>query len=225
MPSRDPRCCSISWNAYQICHHESHPCHLRWMCSAWDSSNYALLRARQKTCYRRRPDIPMEPGHLLHSALTRPSNVDARRLKSRHPFVPAAQQLISFFWQQHYTCGAVGGSSFECRVGGQPQKAPHLNYRHQYAHTHTLGREWPSQEEPGSGSTASAPVSDISAPACTNGVWPPLRSVSVAHKNKRRPCHPPMSNPSTPLSPPWTAWPDGSGRWGNRMAAQNMPQI
>jgi len=38
----------------------------------------------------------MEPGHLLHSALTRPSNVDARRLKSRHPFVPAAQQLISF---------------------------------------------------------------------------------------------------------------------------------
>jgi len=38
----------------------------------------------------------MEPGHLLHSALTRPSIADARRLKSRHPFVPAAQQLISF---------------------------------------------------------------------------------------------------------------------------------
>jgi len=38
----------------------------------------------------------MEPGHLLHSALTRTSNADARRLKSRHSFVPAAQQLISF---------------------------------------------------------------------------------------------------------------------------------
>ena len=38
----------------------------------------------------------MEPGHLLHSALTRPSGADARRLKSRHPFLPAAQQLISF---------------------------------------------------------------------------------------------------------------------------------
>ena len=37
----------------------------------------------------------MEPGHLLHSALTRPSSANARRLKSRHPFVPAAQQLIS----------------------------------------------------------------------------------------------------------------------------------
>ena len=37
-----------------------------------------------------------EPGHLLLSALTRPSSADARRLKSRHPFVPAAQHLISF---------------------------------------------------------------------------------------------------------------------------------
>jgi len=37
----------------------------------------------------------MEPGHLLHSALTRPSSAVARRLKSRHPFVPAEQQLIS----------------------------------------------------------------------------------------------------------------------------------
>ena len=38
----------------------------------------------------------MEPGHLLHSALTRPPSAVARRLKSRHPFVPAALQLISF---------------------------------------------------------------------------------------------------------------------------------
>jgi len=38
----------------------------------------------------------MEPGHLLHSALKRPSGVAAQRLKSRHPFVPATQQLISF---------------------------------------------------------------------------------------------------------------------------------
>jgi len=36
----------------------------------------------------------MEPGHLLHPTLTRPSSANARRLKSRHPFVPA-QQLIS----------------------------------------------------------------------------------------------------------------------------------
>jgi len=34
-------------------------------------------------------------GHLLHSALSRPSSANARRLKSRHPFVPAGQHLIS----------------------------------------------------------------------------------------------------------------------------------
>ena len=37
----------------------------------------------------------MEPGHLLHSALTRAYSGNAWRLKSRHLFVPAAQQLIS----------------------------------------------------------------------------------------------------------------------------------
>jgi len=39
----------------------------------------------------------MEPGHLLHSALTRPWSAVARHLKSRHPFLPAAQQLISLY--------------------------------------------------------------------------------------------------------------------------------
>jgi len=37
----------------------------------------------------------IEPGHLLNSALTCPLGGNARRLKSRHPFVPAAQQPIS----------------------------------------------------------------------------------------------------------------------------------
>jgi len=31
----------------------------------------------------------IEPGHLLHSTLTRPSSANAWRLKWRHPFVPA----------------------------------------------------------------------------------------------------------------------------------------
>jgi len=37
----------------------------------------------------------VEPGHLLHAALARPSSADARRLKSRHPFVRLTQHLIS----------------------------------------------------------------------------------------------------------------------------------
>ena len=49
------------------------------------------------------------------------------------------------------------------------------------APTHT---EWPSQEEPGSGLSASAPVSGVSAPGCANGVWLSLRPVSVTQKNK-----------------------------------------
>jgi len=53
-----------------------------------------LRRSRATLSLARRA---MEPRHLLHSALNRPSSADARRLKSRHPFVPAAQQLISFF--------------------------------------------------------------------------------------------------------------------------------
>ena len=53
-----------------------------------------------------------------------------------------------------------------------------------------IALEWSSQEQPGCGLTASALVSDISIPACTNGVRPPLWPVSVAQKNK----------PSTTLS-------------------------
>jgi len=45
-------------------------------------------------------------------------------------------------------------------------------------------RNGPAYEQRGSGLTASALVSDVSTPACTNGVCPPLRSASVAQKNK-----------------------------------------
>ena len=60
-------------------------------------------------------------------------------------------------------------------------------------------------------------MSDVSAPACTNGVWPPLRPVNGAQKNKT----------STMLSPKivsvdWTARLDGSERCDNRMAAQHL---
>ena len=80
--------------------------------------------------------------------------------------------------------------------------------------------EWPSQEEPGSDLAASAPVSDVSAPVCTNGVWLPLRHVSVAQKNKPST----MSSNVQPSTSSWTAWPDGSRRWDNRMSAQHLPR-
>jgi len=64
------------------------------------ADNLPILAAIQPAEFRRRGVTlslgrrAMEPGHLLHSALTRLPGTSAQRLKSRHPFVPAAQ-LIS----------------------------------------------------------------------------------------------------------------------------------
>jgi len=51
--------------------------------------------------------------------------------------------------------------------------------------------------------------------------YSPFYPLWVQRKTNRRPCCPPMSNPSTS---PWTSWPDGSGRWDNRKAAQHLPR-
>ena len=115
----------------------------------------------------------MEPGHLFHSALICPSSADPRRLKSRHPFVHTAQQLISL-------------SDNNIRVA---HRADH-KWNKGWADNPTKLRifipdtgihppEWPSQEKPESGLTASAPVSDFSAHSCTSGVWLSLQPVSA----------------------------------------------
>ena len=116
----------------------------------------------------------MEPGHVLHSALTRPSSADARRLKSRHPFVPAAQQLISSPDNNNNICAAQW-ADYQWNVEWLDNTT---RLRIFIPDTGTYPPEQPFQE-PGSGLTASAPVSGVSASACTNGVWLPLRVISV----------------------------------------------
>ena len=122
----------------------------------------------------------MEPGHLLHSALTRPSSANARRLKSRHPFAPVAQQLIS--------------SSDDSRSAAI---WAYHRWKAEWADNTTILRtfipdlgtllEWPCQKQRGSGLTASAPVSDVSALAYTYGVWRPLlRPVNVAQTQRNK---------------------------------------
>ena len=81
--------------------------------------------------------------------------------------------------------------------------------------------EWPFQAKRGSGLTASTPVSDISAPACTNAVWPLCGLWVWRRRANRRPCCPPMPKPPTSS---WTARPDGSGWWDIRMTAQHLPR-
>ena len=82
-------------------------------------------------------------------------------------------------------------------------------------------REWPFRQQRGFDLTTSALVSDVSALACTNRVWPLLRHVSVAQKNKPSTYCPRIFNTS---SFPWTARPDGSWCPDNWMAAQHLPR-
>ena len=89
-----------------------------------------------------------------------PIYANARRLKSRHPFVPVAQPVIS----------SSGNKIRAAQWADNPTRLCIF-----IPDTGTSPPEWHSHEEPGSGLTASAPVSDDSAPACTNGVWPPQR--------------------------------------------------
>ena len=136
----------------------------------------------------------MEPGHLLHSAITCPSSGNARHLQSRPICRPAhrttTQQLI---WRQQQKCGALGASQMESRVVGQHYETPHFHPRHR----HPPFLEWPYQKQPGA------------------GLWPLLRPVSVAQENRSWT----MLSFAT-----WNAWSVGSGWPHNGMAAQYLPR-
>ena len=121
----------------------------------------------------------MQPGHLLHSALTHPSNADARRLKSRHPCASAVQQLISSSDNNNIRAVHWADHQWNAEWADNPTR-----HRIFIPDTGTHLPVWPFQEEPGPGLTTSTLVSDFSAPVCTNGVWPLLRPVNVAQKNK-----------------------------------------
>jgi len=148
------------------------------------ADNFPILAGIQPAELRRNGAVlslvrrAMEPGHLLHSGLTPPSSADAWRLKSKHSFVldGDAEQLITSSdnnnvwaaqWADHQWNAELADNTTRLRI-----------------FIRDTGTELPSQEEPAHSLTASAPVLDVFAPDCTNGVWPPLRYVSVAQKNK-----------------------------------------
>jgi len=122
----------------------------------------------------------VEPGHLLHSALTRPLGAAAQRLKSRHPFVPATQQLISFSDNNNSIRAAQWVDyQWNAEWADNPTR---LRTSIPDTGTHPPGmtlprRAWVRLNRLRTGVS-------VSAPACTNWVWPPLRPVSVAQQNK-----------------------------------------
>jgi len=119
----------------------------------------------------------MEPAHLIHPALTESLGGNARQLKSRHPFLPAAQLTVHLTTTYVRRTGRItnemrsGWTTLGDSILSSPTSAPTLP-------------GWLCQEQRGSDLTTSAPLSDASAPVCTNRVCPPLRLVSLAQKNE-----------------------------------------
>ena len=72
----------------------------------------------------------------------------------------------------------------ECGIVGEHYENPYLHPQHR----HPPSWNGPSKKR-GSSLTASVPVSHVSAPACINRVWPPLRLVSVAQKSSNHGPH------------------------------------
>ena len=112
-----------------------------------------------------------------------------------------------FIWQQQ-KCGPVSGSPMQRGAIGEHYQTPHFNPRHRHPPVMTV-------------KTARVRLNRL-----RTGVWrfpfllelwSFLRLVSVAQRNRTLAVLSSRSNP-------WTAWPNGSGWWSNRMAAQHLPR-
>jgi len=143
----------------------------------------------------------MEPGHLLHSALTCLPSGNSRHLKSRHPFVLAAQQLIS-------TSDDTSRSAVLC--------ADHRwNAESWRALQDSVLSSPPSWN--GSAKNSNRLRSDVRhfPPVSTNGVMVSSAACECGTEDQTvEHCCLPMSNPSTSS---WIARPGGSGRGDNRL--------
>ena len=157
-------------------HYQRRLANCDWMHASY-TSGQPSYSCRHPTCWASSQWSHTVSSTPCHGAWT-PAPLSAH-LSTKHPFVLAAQQRISRSDNNNVHAGHWADHQWKAErldnltssVLSSPTLAPTLP-------------EWSSQKEPGSGSTASALVSDVSAPAHTNGTWPPLRPVTVAQKNK-----------------------------------------
>ena len=70
------------------------------------------------------------PGHLLYSALTRPTSGNARHLNRDKHFFPLHNEPVHLSTTREV--GSMGGSPIECRVVGYPYEIPHFHPRHRH---------------------------------------------------------------------------------------------
>ena len=153
----------------------------------------------------------MEPGHLLHSVLTRPSSADARRLKSRHPFLPSTQQLIISSDYINIRAALLADHQWNAEWADNNHKTEHFHPRH--LQPSSMKSLCPAYPPPHMCRTFTLLLVQIGYGfLCGLWVW--------RRRTNRRPWCFQMSNRSTS---PWTVWPEYSGRWDNRMAAQHLP--
>ena len=76
----------------------------------------------------------MAAGHLLHSALTRPPSANARRFKSRHPFVPLHNSSSVHLTTSTYV-RRTGRNTHGMRSGWTTPQDFALSSRHRYSLT------------------------------------------------------------------------------------------
>jgi len=152
----------------------------------------------------------MESGHLLYSVFTCPPGGNARHLSSRHPVVPAAQQLITW---------ADDNNRSVTLWADQRWNAEWLeNTTRLHTFIHDIGTPLPGMAPPRAAWVRPSPhrcrtftflfAQMRYCPFCCLWVW---RSGTDGW-----PCCPSLSNPLISL---WSAWPDVSGWRDNRMAA------
>ena len=179
---------------------------------------------RYQTCWASSPRSHTVSSTLCHGVLTPAplsaylsieSKCTAPQIKI--PICTHRTTTHQFIWQQQHMCGTLGRSPMECRVSGNPIR---LHTFISDTGTHLLRitlprRAWVQLSRLYTG------VRSFRSCLYKCGTGLPAACECGVERTNCRPCCPLMSNPSTSS---WTARPDSSGRWDNRMAAQHLPQ-
>jgi len=120
-PCHQQRLANCDWipafyTSRQRCNPRRHP--TCWASSQWSHTVSSM------PCHGAWTSAPLSAHLSIKCKRTAPQIVT--------PICTCCTTSHQFIWQQQHTCGVVGGSPMECRVGGQPHKTPHFYPWHWY---------------------------------------------------------------------------------------------